>query len=99
MGAHHDVQMPQSSSKRGRKVPEDTEDTGTYKGHPTTGNSSEGDSTPQQDPPATTAAESPHPSPLQLTEEVLTAFLAQPMLPETEHLELNHVSALLALLV
>ena len=43
--------------------------------------------------------ETPHPSPLHFREEALTAFLAQPMLPEPEPLELNHVSALLALLV
>jgi hypothetical protein len=64
MGAHHDVQIPQSSSKRGRENAEDTEDTGTYQGHPTTSNPSEEDPTPQQDPSATTVAESPLPSPL-----------------------------------
>ena len=46
VGAPHDEPMPQSSSKRGREDVEDTEDTGTYPGLPTTGNPSEGDPTP-----------------------------------------------------
>jgi len=91
--------MPHSSSKRAREEAEDTEDTGTYPVHPPPGTPTEGDPTPRQDPQATTAAETPHLSPLRLREEALTAFLAQPMLPKPEHLELNHISALLAILV
>ena len=99
MGAPQDVQMPQSSSKRGRDDAEDMEDTGTYPGHPHTANPAEGDSTPQQDPLAITEAETTQPSTLHLREEALTAFLAYPMLRKPEQLELNHISALLALLV
>jgi len=84
MGAPHDELMPQSSSNRGRENAKNTEDTGIYPGLPTTGNPSEGDPTPQKDPPATTVAESLHPSPHQLREEALAAFIAQPMIPEIE---------------
>ena len=99
MGAPHDKQVPQSSSKRGHKEARDTEDIGTYPVHPPTGTPTEGDPTPQQDPPTTTEAETPHPSPLQLREEALTAFIEQPMLSEPKHHKLNHISALLALMV
>jgi len=54
---------------------------------------------PQRDLPGTTVAETPIPSPLQLREEARIAFLAQPMLIEPDQLEMDHVSALLALLV
>jgi hypothetical protein len=45
------------------------------------------------------AEETPQPSHLQLGEEARIAVLAQPMLPAPEQMELNHISALLALLV
>jgi hypothetical protein len=45
------------------------------------------------------AEETHQPSPLQLKEEARIAFLAQHMLSEPEQFELNHISALLALLI
>jgi len=97
MGVPQDDPMPQSSSKRGREAAGDTEDTATYPGHsvaPTMGVPP-----PQQDPPESTTTETPIPTPLQLREEALIAFLAQPMHPEPDQRELDHISALLALLV
>ena len=49
--------------------------------------------------PDTVVTETPIPSPLQLREEARIAFLAQTMLPQLNQLELDHISALLALLV
>jgi len=91
--------MPQSSSNRGREEAKDTEDTGTYPGHTQLGTPVTEDPLPQQDRPGPIAEDTPIPSPLQLREEPRLAFLAHPMLPEPEELELSHISALLALLV
>ncbi len=91
--------MPQSSSKRGRDEAGDTEDTGTYPGHPQTGAPAMEEPLPQRDPPETAVTETPIPSPLQPREKARIAFLAQPMLPELDQLELDHISALLFLLV
>jgi hypothetical protein len=52
-----------------------------------------------QDPPVTAPSETHIPTPLQLREEARIAFLAQPMLPEPVKLVLEHISALLALMV
>ena len=52
-----------------------------------------------RDTPVTNDTTNPHLTPQQLREEARTAFLAQPMIPEPKQLELNHISALLALLV
>jgi len=91
--------MPHSSSKRGRDEAVDKEDTASYPGNPHPGAPTIEEPLPQRDPPETVVMETPVPSPLQLREEARIAFLAQPLLLEPNQLELNHVSALLALMV
>ena len=97
MGAPLEEPTRQSSSKRGREQVCDTEDTATYPGYTQSGAPATVVPLPRLDLPATIVTEAP--TPLQLREEARTAFLALPMLPESDLLELDHVSALLALLV
>jgi len=97
MGVPPDKPMPQSSSKRGREEVGDTEDTATYLGYTQSGAPAPVVPLPRPNPSVTVVTEAP--TPLQLREEARTAFLTHPMLPEPAQLELDHVAALLALLV
>ena len=96
-GAPLDEPMPQSSSKRGREEAGNTEDTAIYPGYTQSSAPATVVPLPRPDPPVTVVTEAP--TPLQLREKARTAFLALPMLPELDQLEMDHVSALLALLV
>jgi hypothetical protein len=91
--------MPQSSSKRGRDKTRDVEDTITYLVPPQTCAPTLEDPIPQRDPLVSTNTDTHHLFPLQIKEEARAAFLKQPVLPEPNQLELNHISTLIALLV
>jgi hypothetical protein len=100
VGTQQEEDMPQSSSKRGREDPGDTEDTGaSYRRTQPTVPPQEGQP-PPADPPGVTPVMAPGPgSPRQTREAARLAFLADHLLPLPEQLQLQSVEALLALQV